>query len=151
MDKLIISDTSCLIVLTNSNQLEILPALFGAITVTPLVASEYGLPLPEWIRIESPKDILQQEVLEIQLDAGEASAISLALENKDSLLLIDEKKGRRVAHDLGIHIMGTVRLLILARQKGLSPSLRESLNAILNAGFRLAPSLVQEILEQYGD
>lgn len=151
MSEVIISDTSCLIVLTNSGQLDLLQALFGEVVVTPEVADEYGLPLPEWIHVRSPENTIPQKMLEIQLDSGEASAISLALETENCLLLIDEKKGRKIALEMGLKIIGTVRLLVMARQKGLINSLQQALDTIQAVGFRISPRLIEEILEKYGD
>ncbi len=151
MDELIISDTSCLIVLHNSNQLELLHALFDEVVITPEVATEFGLPLPIWVRQLSPQDPYRQKLLMPQLDVGEASAISLALEQQPSLLLIDERKGRKIALNLGLKIIGTARVLIMAREKGLIPSLRIALELLVNGGFRLSPRLMEEILEKYGD
>ena len=151
MDRLVISDTSCLIVLTNAYLLQVLPAMFGEITITPEIVSEYAQPLPDWIRVALPVDPGKQYLLEDRLDRGEASAISLALENPGALLLIDEKKGRQVAAALGLQVMGTIRLLVLARQKGLIPSLSAALAAIQRAGFWLAPRLLREVLDKYGD
>ncbi len=48
MPKTIISDTSCLILLSNINELELLNNLYGTIITTNEVATEYGLPLPQW-------------------------------------------------------------------------------------------------------
>ncbi|MDI9365773.1 MAG: hypothetical protein QM541_12535 [Flavobacterium sp.] len=46
MQKAIIADTSCLILLTNIQELDLLQKLFGNIITTNEVAEEYGLPLP---------------------------------------------------------------------------------------------------------
>lgn len=46
MPKVIISDTSCLIVLTKIGELEILQKIYGEILTTSEVVSEYGEPLP---------------------------------------------------------------------------------------------------------
>lgn len=151
MGRLVISDTSCLIVLTNAGLLDLLPALFQEVTITPTVAAEYNQALPTWIRVLSPADSNKQHLLEDRLDRGEAGAICLALEYPGSLLLIDERKGRQVASALGLQFMGTLRLLVLARQKGLIPSLKAALERIQHAGFWLAPKLAREILEKYGD
>lgn len=56
MHKTIISDTSCLILLDKIGELEILNKLFGIITTTIEVASEYGKELPFWFEIRQPSD-----------------------------------------------------------------------------------------------
>jgi len=52
------------------------------------------------------------------LDKGEATAISLAAEHKHSLLIIDEIKGRNVAKEMGISVIGSLGVLIAAKNKG---------------------------------
>lgn len=48
MDKIIISDTSCLIALHNIGLLHILSDLYQKITLTKEVQNEFGENLPEW-------------------------------------------------------------------------------------------------------
>lgn len=55
MPEIIIADTSCLIVLSNINELDILRRLYSEITITPEVASEYIHELPGWIKIKNGK------------------------------------------------------------------------------------------------
>jgi predicted nucleic acid-binding protein len=53
--------------------------------------------LPDWIVVENVKDLSTQKVLELQIDKGESSAISLALELPDSTLILDDYKARKIA------------------------------------------------------
>ena len=55
MSEIIIADTSCLIILNNSGQLDLLRQLFAEIVVTPEVANEFGLPLPAWVACKRPE------------------------------------------------------------------------------------------------
>ena len=54
--QIIISDTSCLIALTNIGLLGVLQNLYETVLATPEVAGEYGEPLPEWISIRTVID-----------------------------------------------------------------------------------------------
>ncbi len=89
MQKTILSDTSCLIILNKIGELELLHYVFGEIVITSDVANEYGLQLPKWISIHNPQNKNYQQILEASVDKGEASAIALAVESGDCLLIID--------------------------------------------------------------
>ena len=51
-EALIVSDTSCLIVLSKTGQLDLLHDLFSQVFVTPEVVREFGEPLPNWISVQ---------------------------------------------------------------------------------------------------
>ena len=53
MPPVIIADASCLILLEKIGALELLRQLFGHITITDIVAAEYGLLLPEWVAVQA--------------------------------------------------------------------------------------------------
>lgn len=97
MDKIIISDTSCLIALSNIGMLHILKDLFEEVLITPEENDEFGNQLPNWIIVSQAKNKLKQTEIENKLDKGEASSIALALEIPSSTLIIDEVKGRNIA------------------------------------------------------
>lgn len=94
MRALIISDTSCLIALDRINRLDLLRILFQQILTTQEVRNEFGEELPKWVQIVEVQNQDKIQELEAVLDKGEASTIALALETDNSLLIIDEKKGR---------------------------------------------------------
>ena len=73
MQKIIISDTSCLITLDKINQLETLRSLFRTITVSTIIAEEYGESLPAFVEILDPSQKVFQQILQLNVDAGEAS------------------------------------------------------------------------------
>jgi predicted nucleic acid-binding protein len=113
-DRVIIADTTCLIGLTNIGQLDILKKMYGSVMVTPEVAGEYGSPLPEWIIIKAVFDFSKTVAFNKFLDLGESSAIALAMETGNALLIVDDKRARQFALDLGLEITGTLGLLIRA-------------------------------------
>ena len=90
MEATIISDTSCLILLDKIGELHLLQELFGEEVTTQIVADEFGGYWPTWLRIQNPKGKSSQLILEATVDKGEASAIALALEIENCLLIIDE-------------------------------------------------------------
>src|SRR5882757_2440910 len=104
MPDVVIADTSCFIILSNINELAILQKLYNQIITTPDVVNEFGVDLPEWVIIKSPSDRQKQLILEQQVDKGEASAIALALEIPQSLIILDDLEARTLAKHLGITI-----------------------------------------------
>lgn len=143
----IIADASCLIVLQNIRELSLLQKLFGEVLITEEVEKEFDLNLPEWIKVKAVQDEAQKNSLSLILDRGEASSIALCLETDDSLLIIDEKKGRRIAQELKIKITGTLGVILRAKEKGLIDSIEDLLEKLDKAEFRISPNLKAKILE----
>lgn len=144
---IIVADASCLIVLQNIEELPLLQKLFGEVFITEEVEKEFGIDLPEWIKVKAVQDKARRDALSLILDAGEASAIVLCLETVDATLIIDEKKGRRIALDLGLKITGTLGVVVRAKESGLIDSIENVLDKFENADFRISPGLRAEILE----
>lgn len=145
--KVIIADTSCLIIYETINQLEILHKTFPVISVTQQVAEEFG-DLPNWITIKEISNSSQYLELAEILGKGEASSITLALEAKDSILIIDEKKGRKMAQKLGIDIIGSLGILVKAKEKGIIKSVGQILGKIDGTNFRISENIKQKIIKE---
>jgi predicted nucleic acid-binding protein len=82
------------------------------------------------------------------LDDGESEAIILADELKSDLLIMDERKGRKVAQKLGITITGTIGILIQAHDEKMisTEDIKLYLEQLKNSNIRLSDSLIQEAL-----
>jgi predicted nucleic acid-binding protein len=151
MHRTIISDTSCLILLDKIGELSILNKLFGNITTTSEVAEEFGQPLPPWFEIKEPSDKNYQAIIEASVDKGEASAIALAIELDDCLLIIDDLKGRKFANQLGLTIIGTIGVIVDAKLAGIIPSIKPILSKIKSTNFRITEQLELLILKRAGE
>ncbi len=151
MHKAIISDTSCLILLDKIGELEILNKLFGQIYTTPEVANEFGLPLPSWIEVKQPLEISYQSIIEGTIDKGEASAIALAIEMDDCLLIIDDLKGRKYASQIGISIIGTIGVIVDAKLAGVILSVKPLIAKIKATNFRITQQLEAIVLKKAGE
>ncbi|MEQ9670101.1 DUF3368 domain-containing protein [Coleofasciculus sp. G2-EDA-02] len=105
-----------------------------------------------WLTIRQVTNTSVISLLRIELDEGEAEAIALFAENPVDAILLDEKNARRVARQMGLPVLGTVGILIWAKQQGLIITLKEQLDALQNQGkFRLSQSLYQEALNRVGE
>ena len=151
MPKVIISDTSCLIVFSKINELEVLKRLYSEIVTTEEVADEFGQVLPDWVSIQSVKNKHYQEELKLKVDVGEASALALAVENHDSLLIVDDFKARKLAASLGIDIIGSIGILVKAKNEGIIDSVKPFFERIRNTDFRISDDLESAALKEAGE
>ncbi len=148
MPKAIISDTSCFIILTNIGELELLQKVYGQIVTTPEIVAEFGAPLPEWVEINEVKDKYRQTILELQIDKGESSAIALALETPDSVVILDDYKARKIAERLGVTLTGTIGVIIKAKLNGIIPSVKPIIEKIKQTDFRLCAEIEIQALKE---
>ena len=116
MRKVVISDTSTLILFHKINELNLLQKVYGELITTSEVAIEFGENLPDWISVVDVIDKKYQLFLETQVDKGEASAIALASEFDNVLLLLDDLKARKLAMKLNFKITGTLGIIHKAKQ-----------------------------------
>ncbi len=148
---LVITDASCLIVLDTIDHLNLLPRLFDVVITTPEIANEYGKTLPEWLKLIAVKDRLKQQEFASMVDAGEASAIALAGEVESDYIVIDDLQGRKLASKLGLKVIGTLGILLKAKQAGLVPLLKPVLELIKQTDFRVTATLIDAILKEAGE
>ena len=138
MHKTIIADTSCFIVLANIQELGLLNKVYGTIITTTEIVIEFGDALPDWVNVVNVKDKHTQQILEIQIDKGESSAIALALETPDCTIILDNFKARRIAEQLRLSYTGTIGVLIKAKLNGIIPSIKPILEKMKQSDFRLS-------------
>ncbi len=148
MPKTIISDTSCFIILTNIGEFELLHKVYGEIITTIDIATEFGETLPDWVEIVKVTDTYKQQLLELQIDKGESSAIALALEIPESTVILDDIKARKIASRLGINYTGTIGVIIKAKLKGIIPSIKPILEKIKQTDFRISVDIELQALKE---
>jgi predicted nucleic acid-binding protein len=112
---------------------------------------EFGSNLPDWIKIKSPADYQKQQLLELQIDKGEASAMALGLELPGSLIILDDLRARVLAEQLGISITGTLGVIVKAKLNGIIPSVKPLLSKIKQTNFRVSSILEELALKQAGE
>ena len=101
----------------------------------------------DWIRRQSPRNKVLVATLMRDLDRGEAETIALALELDSDRVIIDERDGRRTASRHGLALIGTIGVLVEAKQEGLLKQIRKELDALRQrAGFFIREDLYREVL-----
>lgn len=147
MHKIVISDTSILVLFDKIENFDLLEKVYGELYTTPEIAKEFGDLLPEWIKIQSVNDKRYQEFLETQVDLGEASAIALAKEFGDVLLLLDDLKARKLASSLNIKFTGTLGIITKAKQLSIIDKVKPLIDKLLSTNFRISKKIIDEILK----
>ncbi len=143
---IIIADTSCLILLSKIDELNLLKELFKTITITKIIEREYNSDLPDWIQIIDNSNDKVVSLLELEIDKGEASAISLALESANHLLIVDDLKARKLAEKLNLNYVGTIGILLKAIQIGLVEDKRILTEKLMNTNFHFSKELIDLLL-----
>ncbi|MFN8456270.1 MAG: DUF3368 domain-containing protein [Anaerolineae bacterium] len=157
---IVVSNTTPLIGLAVIQRFSLLQQIFGKIYIAQAVYAEAVVSGREiggakrevstatWIEIVKVKDRLAVEVLLDELDLGEAETIVLAREVSADWVLMDEKKGRRKLSQLGIQKIGTVGILLKAKETGLLSVIRPELELLCQQGFSISQSVIDGILQQ---
>jgi hypothetical protein len=142
------------------DRLDLLRELYGEVLIpqevhTEFLAAERGprqaaLDHAPWVQTV-PLANPQHARVYVGLDEGEAAVLALAEERAARLVIIDELKGRRYAHRLGLPLTGTVGLLLLARERGLIDRLAPLLEELQEQGLHLGAALVDQALRVAGE
>ncbi|RMG56353.1 MAG: DUF3368 domain-containing protein [Bacteroidetes bacterium] len=150
-EELVISDASPLIALVDIGRVDLLRKMYQRVLITDVVRGEIHSELPEWIEVSTDYEVQQYQLLCLELDAGEASAIALALKQTASRIILDERKGRIVAKRLNLKVTGTVGLIVKAKEAGLITSGKVVLDLLAEHGFWLSEKLKRQILARMGE
>ena len=124
---IVVSDTSPLTALLTVGEADILYQLFGDVIIPPEVQKKLArshASMPLWIRVEAVRNQAESARLSQIVDKGEAEAIELAKELHADRLLIDERKGRRLAMQEGVPVIGLLGVVLLAKHRQMIPSAR---------------------------
>lgn len=156
-----ISNTSPLLYLHRISALEWLPRLFAALWVPDAVVSElgegqrrgYDVPVPSnyaWIHVVNPHCV-PSEWLTRDLGPGELAAMALALENPDRVVLLDDRLARQVMQAAGIETWGTLRVLLEAKEQGLTDRVAPWLDRLRDTGMWMSDEVQRRILFLAGE
>jgi predicted nucleic acid-binding protein len=156
---IVISDTTPILSLIKIDRLKILEELYKKIIIPKAVYDELIINIDyqdeidiikrcTFIQIENVEENLSVVLLqrELKLDRGESEAIVLAKNINADLIIIDERKARRIAKDVGLKVTGTLGILVEAKQQGLIKELESLLDELMDNNIRISKKLYMEIL-----
>ncbi len=155
---IVVADTSPIHYLVQLGEAELLPALHGTVLLPSAVIEELRHPkaaaeiapwlasLSVWTSVEPP--IPNPDPKLAFLDPGEREAIQIAEEHRPSLLLIDEKRGRREAARRGLPFTGTLGVLAAADKIGKIDGVKMYSRLISETSFRSSTVLERRFMEE---
>ncbi len=163
MSRIVVADTGPLIALSILNLIPKTAALFESIYIPDAVISEATHDKTK-AGVNNIVSAIEQNILipctvkpsqtlfhlSQLLDLGEAEALSLA-EQHDAIVLIDERKGRRVAKHRNIKITGTIAILIKLKKDKQISCIRPLLEQLNTHGYRISNNLAQQALDICGE
>lgn len=160
MPDLYVVNASPLIVLAKVGHLDLLIGLAQAVIVPDKVAEEVlagpqidpaRLVLEaEWGQRESTLAI-PSAIQALGLDPGETSVLTVALNHGNCVVVLDDGKARQAARQLGLTVIGTVGVVLRAKQQSLLPSAADVLRDLRAAGLYLNDTLLQAALSTVGE
>jgi hypothetical protein len=156
---ILIADASALIALATCDSLYLLDALFGEVLVPEVVFFEVTTAdKPQSVKL---RHYLQNKIRTVDMrhyvyldafaDAGETQAMLLYKEMAAEYLLIDDKRGRKVAKINQIKIVGSLGVLLQAKRAGLIPNVAPLLEKITASSIFMNQNLIQMVLALAGE
>ena len=152
---ILIADSSALIALSVCNSLDLLEKVFGSVLVPEAVYLETTQ--PDKKEAQKLKAFLQDKVRHVEMhsyvfldafaDVGETEAMLLYKQLSADKLLIDDQRGRKVAKINRISTIGSLGVLLFAKEQGLITAVSPLLKQIENSDIYLSPKLMATVLE----
>lgn len=156
--KLIVADSSPLIIFARSGLLEVLQRVAGEIVVPQTVYQECTTDMSSarliaeahhagLLTLHADSRALALPANMPMLDKGEIAAISLAIELSEPVLM-DERLGRQAAAAHGLAVIGSAGILLTAKRKGLISAVLPILESWQHFGYYLSPSLLATVRQR---
>lgn len=156
--KIVVADTGAIISLVHIRRLDLIEIVFGDFCIAKAVwveLSNYDNPNFDRSQLKGlkgrVKEIKSKNYLSMVMDFGESESVVLYEELKADYLLIDDKKARLIAESLNINCIGTLGLLLKAKNDGILPELRPLFDRLISDGRFYSRKLLNDILIKIGE
>jgi len=151
----VIINSSPLISLAILDRLHLLNDLFEKVFIAKSVFNEVTViekPFSERLKFFATDLIIKAEnriavnILSKEIDLGEAETIIIALEKKLPCIILDDYKARKYAQLNGLKVIGTIGVLIKAKQIGKITNVKNELDVLIKNKIRISESLYNKAL-----
>jgi len=156
---IVFSNTTPIIALSSIQSLCLMPQLFGEIHLVYEVIEECAAGGPisvptllemSWIKPVQSTPIQHASIL-LDLDKGEKHTLDMACKHQADWVIIDEKIGRNMAEYMVLKVIGTLGILLKARQRGLIHCFNDSVKAMQAQGIYYNTALIKKLSQTVGE
>ncbi len=154
----VVLDSSCIIILSQIGKIGILKMLFSEIFVPEAVSIEYLAKISvkeeerefaeAKIKVAEVSDSFAVIALQADLGKGESECIVLAAEMNADFVILDDKDARKMAEYLGLNVIGTLGILVMANKKGIIKNLKSVIDRMREKSFWIDERLYERILKE---
>ena len=153
---MIIGDSSALVALATMDRLDLLEKIFDKIYVPQAVYDEVSISYkPQSVKLKeflaNKVEIVKLDISKMGLGQGELEAIALYKSKEADFLLIDDRRAKNFAKLNGINVIGSLGVMMLAKDKGLIDSLRDDLEKLVNSSLFISQNLIDRVLFEVGE
>ena len=160
MPKLVIVNSTPLIALAGIGELDILKSVYGQITIPTAVFDEVtvkngkiadSIKAANWINVENIQDADSKKMYKAKLHAGEVEVMILAQEQHADLIVIDDNAAKKTATYLGLNAIGTMAVLLRAKQLGCINDVGSYIDKMVANGFFISPEVIAMVEDLAGE
>lgn len=158
----IVVNSTPLISLAIIEQVDLLQRIFGKVILPRAVYNEvitggkgkagyFQLSNIDWFHVIDTVNIELKRSIMVQLDEGEAEVITVSKDKNIPLVCIDEFAGRQYAKLLGLDVIGTLGILLIAKRQGYISAIKPLCDKLINNERYISRSLYDEVLKKAGE
>jgi len=158
----IVVNSTPLISLSIIGKLDLLQSIFGDVYMPRAVYDEVlvngidkigysELSEITWFQVSDVENVELKRSIMLQLDVGEAEVITVAKDKEISLVCIDEFAGRQYANLLGLDVVGTLGVLLIAKHQGYISNIKPLIDKLIENERYISKGLYEEVLRKAGE
>lgn len=156
---ILVADSSALIALSLCNVLKFLDVLFEEVKVPPAVFDEVteedkveSIALSEYLKDKIEYVNMEDYIItDFSIRKGEIEAMALYKKLGADKLLVDDKRARKLAQLNGMNIIGSLGILLIAKEKGLIEQIKPYVEIIKESDIYINEELIDYVLELAGE
>jgi predicted nucleic acid-binding protein len=154
-------NASPVILLAKAEVIQLLPRLCAELVIPAGVVSEvHNVKITDaakgWLNGEGRKFIRESPPIHPTLAGwrggpGETEVISWALQNLGFTAILDDRRARAFAERNGIGVMGSLRIIVIAKEHGFLPKAKPALEKLRGVGAYVTDELIDYSIAQAGE